>query len=858
MSDSKRTKIDTFIFEFIKNHPNYVPYEQRSLLNSERDFTKPSIDEEKYYENIKKVTKINLKGLDLSNIPPKIFNIPTQLNSQITHLFKYLKSLDLSHNKICELESNIFHSMPELIELNLSYNEIIILDENLLEYSKKLQILNLNSNKIKEIAENFFQGLEFLEQIHLRNQKKSKKMPKTDFDIFKIGENNLKLLDVSSNKIGSISPLNLIKDKSKIIIKEIRLYNNEIKSLLNDTFYQLVSLESINLNSNEIEILENKVFSSLSNLKELFLSKNKIKMINKDFFSNLIALQKLDLSSNKIEKLDVDSFKNLKYLIHIDFSFNEITTLSKEIFSKDIKYNLISFKNNKIDKLDVDIFDEIKAQVIDFRNNLTHKEIPMIKELFQSEFNTKKNYFLGLFLSNNIVTNADTNENNKLKEFKSKLKNFDDWKWETLDWLLSIREIHQGVFQLPSYQESKRLDISFKMKSSDSIISLIERNDYTLFKSYFSSDTFKNYFQLFEELNGDIYREEIQNKSIRYLFEYKCEKTIQFILDNNDELKFDLIDIPLDNKNPINTNYINILDYIREFRDQTALNHSKVANIITKEWKLWPIFTYYFNLIFYVIILIFYSINIEISVDETINYSLYLASKIIVLIGVIYFSSLEIVEIFTLLLKVKIKIYVTSIRNWFEVINYVLCIVTLFLSNSCYVKSVFYSVTILLSYCILVFRLDNVVYLGPYVNAIREIIKKSLLLLLIVFIFIIGFLLSFRGRRLVENDPISSFNTTFEFSLVNIFSMSIGNLDMNQMGIDNNLNAENLFNFLILSCFIVIVPLLLINIFTAISMDEIQNLLKNSEDQVAFNRIYYITRQRSINIIEFVKNTFLN
>ena len=38
-------------------------------------------------------------------------------------------------------------------------------------------------------------------------------------------------------------------------------------------------------------------------------------------------------------------------------------------------------------------------------------------------------------------------------------------------------------------------------------------------------------------------------------------------------------------------------------------------------------------------------------------------------------------------------------------------------------------------------------------------------------------------------------------------------------------------------------------------MNEIKNLHKNSEDQVAFNRIYYITRQRSINIIEFVKNT---
>ena len=72
MSDSKQSKIDAFIFEYIKNHPNYVPFEERSLLNNERGITSQSIDEEKYYKKIKNVTKINLKGLDLGNIPPKV------------------------------------------------------------------------------------------------------------------------------------------------------------------------------------------------------------------------------------------------------------------------------------------------------------------------------------------------------------------------------------------------------------------------------------------------------------------------------------------------------------------------------------------------------------------------------------------------------------------------------------------------------------------------------------------------------------------------------------------------------------------------------------------------------------------
>lgn len=76
--------------------------------------------------------------------------------------------------------------------------------------------------------------------------------------------------------------------------------------------------------------------------------------------------------------------------------------------------------------------------------------------------------------------------------------------------------------------------------------------------------------------------------------------------------------------------------------------------------------------------------------------------------------------------------------------------------------------------------------------------------------------------------------------------MSIGNLELSEMGIENNLNRENLINFLIYSCFIVIIPLLMINIFTAISMDEIQKVLNDSKYEVALNRIDFIIRSNNI------------
>ncbi|CAF1107464.1 unnamed protein product [Brachionus calyciflorus] len=71
--------------------------------------------------------------------------------------------------------------------------------------------------------------------------------------------------------------------------------------------------------------------------------------------------------------------------------------------------------------------------------------------------------------------------------------------------------------------------------------------------------------------------------------------------------------------------------------------------------------------------------------------------------------------------------------------------------------------------------------------------------------------------------------------------MSIGSLSTEDMGIDA-FQENNFINFVIYGIFIIIMPVLLTNIFTAITIDEIQKLIENSEAQNISNKIEFVMK----------------
>ena len=120
--------------------------------------------------------------------------------------------------------------------------------------------------------------------------------------------------------------------------------------------------------------------------------------------------------------------------------------------------------------------------------------------------------------------------------------------------------------------------------------------------------------------------------------------------------------------------------------------------------------------------------------------------------------------------------YAFSYRNIILLVNFPICIAVLFL-NPGEVKSSLYSITILLSYCMFIQRLDKFYGIGPYVSVFGDVIRNSMKLLVIIFIALIGFLLSFRNRSDYSTNSANNmptFNASFEFTMYKIFLALIG------------------------------------------------------------------------------------
>jgi hypothetical protein len=146
---------------------------------------------------------------------------------------------------------------------------------------------------------------------------------------------------------------------------------------------------------------------------------------------------------------------------------------------------------------------------------------------------------------------------------------------------------------------------------------------------------------------------------------------------------------------------------------------------------------------------------------------------------------------------------------------------------------------------------DKFHYLGKYVHVFGNIIRRSIPLFIIVLINLISFVLAFRNRANYNfnsnnnnqtddesNHQMVYFNGTFSNSLFKSFEFLVGVITTEDMGM-YELNSRSFINFLIYGCFIFIMTILFINIFTGISIDEIQYLIQHSDAEIQSRKIEY-------------------
>lgn len=108
-----------------------------------------------------------------------------------------------------------------------------------------------------------------------------------------------------------LSAFNGIKNLSKDHFKNLQklmllnLRNNEIETIIEDTFDDLISLETLSLGMTLVAV---KLFLLLMNY--FHSGNNNIKEVSKRTFQKLKSLRKLFLDSNQITKIQSNLFRN--------------------------------------------------------------------------------------------------------------------------------------------------------------------------------------------------------------------------------------------------------------------------------------------------------------------------------------------------------------------------------------------------------------------------------------------------------------------------------------------------------------------------------------------------------------------
>ena len=103
------------------------------------------------------------------------------------------------------------------------------------------------------------------------------------------------LTELKKNELESLWP----KDYS---IRAIDFSRNSIKSVEQNSFELLSSLEVLDISRNNLTELPEKVFEKLVRLQTLILSYNHLQIIRKEWFKDLTRLIRLDLSYNPLGK----------------------------------------------------------------------------------------------------------------------------------------------------------------------------------------------------------------------------------------------------------------------------------------------------------------------------------------------------------------------------------------------------------------------------------------------------------------------------------------------------------------------------------------------------------------------------
>ncbi|XP_029980016.1 toll-like receptor 7 [Sphaeramia orbicularis] len=356
-------------------------------------------------------TKRNLKYVPLgipsetTNLTLTINHIPT-LNSTSFHGLDNLTEIDMRCNcvpvkigpkdhvcvKSVTIEEHTFSSLKNLRALYLDGNQLDSIPEDL---PSNLILLSLEVNHIYKLSKANLSGIRNIEILYLGQNCYFRNPCNNSYDI----ENgafsqliNLTLLSLKSNNLSNIP------HELPTSLKELYLYNNNIREVTEEDFKNLTNLEILDIsgncprcynapypcnpcpNNSPLQIADT-AFKMLAKLKILRIHSNSLKFVAPQWFINTTELRILDLSSNFLARAIVDAAfpQFLGKLEELDLSFNyelqiypQTLKLSKQ-FSNLTSLKILRLKGYVFQQLQPESIEPLKflpkLEVVDLGTN---------------------------------------------------------------------------------------------------------------------------------------------------------------------------------------------------------------------------------------------------------------------------------------------------------------------------------------------------------------------------------------------------------------------------------------------------------------------------------------------------------
>ena len=361
------------------------------------------------------LVQLDLSNNSIENISESIFQLPKlyRLNlsfNKIKHLYNFssdkIKYLDISNNLLENIELGKFDALKSL---NLSTNSISLINKNSFLTTPNLEVLNLSSNVITELTYASF-NLPGLLQLDLKGNRLKNLSQKCFF-----GLNKLRVLDISLNKIMTISPstlqylpglvqlkvsenkglssqdfslllstrrlqyvdaskTNQVKIPSSLTqsVRYLNLRSNNISDIRCGDLDSYPLLNTLDLAANNISYIDDDALGRLELLSQLILSNNSLKTVPHTLPNNL---KHLSLDHNNIRQVTNTDFVELSQLKSLDVSFNKITSVMDGSFSQTKSLEFLNLSGNPIEILSLSTFyGTKKLKVLDLSNLLEAKK----------------------------------------------------------------------------------------------------------------------------------------------------------------------------------------------------------------------------------------------------------------------------------------------------------------------------------------------------------------------------------------------------------------------------------------------------------------------------------------------------